>query len=308
MSVRLLKRRYSNGKTSLFLDIHYSGGRKKEALGLYLVKDRLHDREMLKLAEEIRARRELDMQAQLHGALYANKRKQDFVEYYQRLVQTKLSPHTRGSWENALDHLLEYRKPPILFASLDREFFEGFRTHLMNLVSANSAQIYFSRIKTALHQAVRDGIIQVNPVAFVTIKKQEHLPVYLTLDELRALSTTPCPNPHVRAAFLFACFSGLRDSDLRALTWGHVKGEDLTYTQQKTRAPEKAPLAQEAQEILRTVRTLTPSSRVKPADRPDLIFQLPRQSVVDKTLKSGVCGQALTNPSPCTKPGTRSPH
>ncbi len=45
---------------------------------------------------------------------------------------------------------------------------------------------------------------------------------YLTLEEMKAAMTTPCPYEDVKRAFLFSCFTRLRLSDVRSLTWGNI--------------------------------------------------------------------------------------
>ena len=292
MAVKILRRRYPTGRVTLFLDINHAGIRRKESLGLSLSGDRFQNRETLKMAEEIRARRELDLLAESHEVTLTNKRKQNFVEYYERLVATKLSPNTRQSWKDALHHLLEFAGEPLTFARMNREFFEDFKAHLLKTktrrnkpISANSAQIYFSRIKTALNQAVHDNIINQNTASLVSIRKEQHLPVFLTLDEIRKLDETPCSSGVVKAAFLFGCFTGLRYSDISALTWDNIKDGYIEYRQKKTRHPERLPLSQQAREILKAQRGAPRSERIKQALPENVVFYLPRQSVVDKILK-----------------------
>ncbi|MGB6647056.1 MAG: site-specific integrase [Bacteroidota bacterium] len=287
-----MRRRYPSGHVTLFLDINHAGIRKKEALGLSLAGDRFHNRETLKMAEEIRARRELDLLAESHEVTLTSKRKQNFVEYYERLRETKLSSNTRQSWKDALHHLLEFAGEPLTFARMNREFFEDFKAHLLKTktrrekqISTNSAQIYFSRIKTALNQAVKDNIVSQNPASLVSIRKEQHLPVFLTLDEIRKLDETPCSNATVKVAFLFGCFTGLRYSDICALTWDKIKDGFLEFRQKKTGHPERLPLSKQAREILKAQKGAPRSERIRQVLPENVVFYLPCQSVVDKILK-----------------------
>jgi integrase len=45
----------------------------------------------------------------------------------------------------------------------------------------------------------------------------------LTLDEVRSLIETPCYYSNIKNGFLFSCFTGLRFSDVEALTWGKLQ-------------------------------------------------------------------------------------
>jgi site-specific recombinase XerD len=244
------------------------------------------------MAEEIRARRELDLLAETHDVTLTNKRKQNFVEYYERQLATKLSPNTQQSWKDALHHLLGFAGEPLTFARMNREFFEDFKSYLLKTktrrnkpISTNSAQIYFSRIKTALNQALHDNIINQNPASLVSIKKEQHLPVFLTLDEIRKLDETPCSNPTVKAAFLFGCFTGLRYSDISALTWDKIKDGFMEFRQKKTGHPERLPLSKQAKETLNAQKGAPRSERIRQVLPENVVFYLPRQSVVDKILK-----------------------
>ena len=74
------------GKQSLYLDIYHQGRRQYEFLRLYLERDnRAANKEVLRLAEQVRAKRQLELQSAKHGLVPAFKRKADFVEYFRTL-------------------------------------------------------------------------------------------------------------------------------------------------------------------------------------------------------------------------------
>lgn len=67
--IRIREKRLNDGNVSLYLDIYYSGARKKEGLKLYLVPEissaaKLQNANTRKLAEQIKAQRILDIQQQ----------------------------------------------------------------------------------------------------------------------------------------------------------------------------------------------------------------------------------------------------
>lgn len=163
MGVKLIKRRFPSGAVNLYLDVNYNGMRNKESLHLSLNGDRLQNRETIIMAEEIRARREIMLLQQRHEIIHAKSKKGNFVEYVERLIQSKASVHTKKSWQNALNHFVAFAGDVISFGALTSEHFDEFKSYLMSQVSQNSAQIYFSRIKTALYGAVKEGILAANP-------------------------------------------------------------------------------------------------------------------------------------------------
>ena len=92
MGVTIGKKKLSNGRTSLFLDFNYNGVRKKEYLGIVLdnptTKDvRESNKERFKLADAIRAKRELETVAVDYEVndLRMN-RNFDFLKFYKMYV------------------------------------------------------------------------------------------------------------------------------------------------------------------------------------------------------------------------------
>ena len=76
------------------------------------------------------------------------------------------------------------------------------------------------------------------------------------MEELKAAMAAPCPREDVKRAFLFSCFTGLRLSDVRSLTWGKIiKAPDghtlyIRVRMQKTQKLLNVPLSKEALDCL----------------------------------------------------------
>ena len=140
-------------------------------------------------------------------------------------------------------------------------------------------------LRTALHKAVRDGILSADPSVSVTIKKRNKLPVHLSLEEIQLLSKTQCANDQVKAAFLFSCFTGLRYSDVDALTWNNIRDGYIEFLQRKTGEAERLPLSGEAKRILSKQEAAKPSLNLHRTFPENSVFFVPKQPVVDKQLK-----------------------
>lgn len=67
---------------------------------------------------------------------------------------------------------------------------------------------------------------------------KESTRMYLTVEDVRVLSKTPCSNDVIKRAFLFSCLTGLRRSDVVRLTWNDVKQQGkytrIIFKQKKT--------------------------------------------------------------------------
>lgn len=78
--------------------------------------------------------------------------------------------------------------------------------------------LYFDVVVIALNKAVKDEIIPTNPAHKINYKDRpqqgEATKQYLTFEEVKALVATPCKYEVLKQAFLFACFCGLRYSDI----------------------------------------------------------------------------------------------
>ena len=249
MTVKLRKRKLANGNESLYLDIYQSGKRAYEFLGLYLTKDKTASKGTFELAKAIQAKRLVEIQNSEYGFVPHFKKKANFVDYFERLVQGK--PKDESPWNSTLKHLQDFTSARIQFSAVTDDWLETFKTYLVTKVSQNTAHTYFGKIKTALKQAVKEKIILSNPGDLVShIKRQDTERTFLKLTEIERLAQTPCRGLEVKRAFLFSCFTGLRISDIRALQWQNVKGDSIEFRQRKTKGVEYLHLSTMAKQIL----------------------------------------------------------
>lgn len=114
-------------------------------------------------------------------------------------------------------------------------------------LSDNSQLRIYRNLNTALAKAKRNGLIAENPCDYIERrdkpKEKKGTRVYMELEEVKRLIATPFPKTastaDFRNAFLFACCTGLRFSDLRQLSMNHIKkgesGKFIDMTQFKTK-------------------------------------------------------------------------
>jgi len=248
------------------------------------------DKRTLEVANDILAKRRLEFVQENHGFPSATRQERDFLDYCRQIAGTKRSPNTQLVWRHAIDQLEAFDGGgPVTFDRLTEEYLRGFRDHLTANLKQNSAGVYLARIKTAIHQAVRDRILTRNPADGITIKKQTTQREYLTLEELGLLHRTECGNQAVKDSFLFSAFSGLRHSDVKGLTWDKVRKAGPHYSvefiQQKTAEPEWLPFSRQAGKILGAQKGAEYSLKQTAEINPNAVFKLPAQQTIDKAVK-----------------------
>lgn len=278
--IRLRQRKLPTGNTSLYLDIYIDGRRTYEYLKMYLIPektraDKEKNRETLKLADAIRAKRVVELRNGQFGFLSPSTPSLRFYDYYRVMCEKRLGTESRGNWGNwysCLHHLKKYEKREnITFAEITPEWVQGFKDYLENEavawghdfrkrikdkpLSRNSKLSYFNKLRACLNQAYEEGVIPSNPMRGIDgFKPEEGTRMYLTLDEVRKLANTKCEYPQIKAAFLFSCLTGLRRSDVLRLTWGdvHKQGEftRIIFRQKKTSGQEYLDISPQAAELM----------------------------------------------------------
>jgi len=277
--VKLRKKPTSSGKQSLYLDIYMNGSRSYEFLKLYITKDRIQNKEILKLAESIRAKRELEINNQVHGFVPSYLKRITLLNYYESVAIKRVDDKNK-SFFSTLAHLRRYGKGNIPFAAIDEKWLEGFENYLKDLICENSILTYFNNLKALLNRAVKEKIIGINPFTYYRkMKKPDVEKSFLSIEELKKLAKTESDSPNIKRAFLFSCYTGLRLSDVGMLVWGNVNGDKLDFRQKKTKGFEYLPLSETAKMLLFPNKTRILGM---PEDK---VFILPSQQTITLALK-----------------------
>jgi integrase len=270
-----LRQRKKGSKISLYLDYYNNGKREYEYLKLYLIpepeKGKLtkaqkdENSKMLSLAESIRSKRHLEIQNGIYGFNDKEKLKGQFIIYMETLADKRLeSKGNYDNWDSTIKHLRKHAPKDILFSQLDSKFVESFRDYLSKTartpsnkpLAAHSAQSYFNKFRAALKQAVKDGILRTNPSENVdSLPPGDSEREFLTYEELQKVVKQECEIPIMKTAFIFACLSGLRWSDINKLVWSEIQHSDETgwyirFRQKKTKSTETLPISEQACKLL----------------------------------------------------------
>ncbi len=284
VKVKLREKKISGNRQSLYLDFypaipHPETGEltRREFLGLYLFDkaktpiDKQHNKETLRLAEQIRQKRENHLNKPEIYTGYEKEQlkikeqgEKNFVEYFKTLAnKRKASNH--DNWVSAYNYLETFTKGNLKFANLNERFCNDFKEYLLTTKSnksnkvtlaQNSAVSYFNKLKATLKQAYKDGYLQTDLNKKIEpIKQAESRRNFLTIEELNRLVKTECNNPLLKRAAIFSALTGLRFSDIKNLVWGAIQysvenGYSIQFTQQKTKGVEVLPISEQAYSLL----------------------------------------------------------
>lgn len=271
----ILRKRKKGDKISLYLDYYSNGKRKYEYLHLYLKpkppKGRLsksdsdENRKTLALAESVRSKRHFEIERGIYGFNDREKQKGSFIGYMEHLAnKRKASSGNYGNWDSTIKHLKKFAPLNVTFEQIDKKWLEDFKYYLLNTarksseepLSQNSASSYYNKIRAAIREAYKEGIINRNPADQTEgIKPGDHEREFLTYEELQKVAKEECRIPILKRAFLFSSLSGLRWSDINKLTWAEVQhskeiGHYIRFTQKKTKGAETLPISEQAFDLL----------------------------------------------------------
>lgn len=293
MGVTLRQRKYKSGTISFYLDIYENRERKFEFLKIKIKESdpRELKKEKKELAENIRSKRSLEIQSGEHGFIPSHKKKIIFNDYYLNFLNNYEKNDIR-MFNHAYEKFGEFTNFQKIKASqITFNLIDGFREYLQSgaaRLSGETPQNYFVRFKRVIKKAYQDGLItptEYDKIRGLSIKKKANRALrkeILNIEELKLLKETECSNPEVKKAFLFACFTGLGEAEIRSLTWNRIQDQKLRIFREKTGEPVFNKLPTFIMEMLEEIG--------KPHE---FVFSLPSDVSVGKSLKKWVANAGI---------------
>ena len=273
-TVTLRTRKIKKGtQLSFYLD-YYPGYRdestmkvqRHESLGIYIFakpknqRERDYNERMTEKAEALRCRRYESIVNERYDFFDRERMKGDFLAYFKQKADKK-----NCKWQHAYKHFARFCNNKCRFDEINVDFCNRFREYLMTApqtihtehkLHINSVSGYWSTFRAVLHTAYREHKIMENPNGF--LERIDTIPTekeHLSQPELVSLANTDCKEPVLKKAFLFSCLTGLRKSDVKALTWKKIQpygdgGMYITVRMQKTQQLVNNPVSEEALELI----------------------------------------------------------
>lgn len=267
--VRLREKELANGVRSLYLDIYVNGKRSYEFLKLYLIPEtnpqaKVQNENTMRAANTIKLNRILEITSNKAGlkntSIRAKMLLKDWMETF-RQTQEQKGVKDQKLIHNTIHALTAYNIN-VAMRDVNRDYIIGLTNFLRNdyrsprgkKLKDYSIINYLGCLRNALNMAVREDVIADNPIMKLSaqdkVKAPESQREYLTVEEVQQLEATDSPYPHIKQAFLFACYTGLRCSDVRSITWGKIVKDGEKYRLHtvmfKTKRPFYIPLSKKA--------------------------------------------------------------
>jgi site-specific recombinase XerD len=224
-------------KNKIYLDVYFKGNRKWEKTGLSICKDARQNKETMRIAEILRSKRETQLVTGENDLLDPIKSKDTLYAYMQD------NPNQASQW--TLQYLESFPGgTKIKLSEVSKTWVNKFKDYLIEKsgLHQNTARNYLKAIKQNLNQAVKDNILPKNPADGIeNIKFIEPDRVFLNKDEVELfakVNTLSETETTIKRAFVFACLTGIRLSDIKTLKWENIDhsstGTLLVKRQKKT--------------------------------------------------------------------------
>ena len=305
--IALRAKALKGGRQSLYLDYYVEGSKnhnhKYEFLKLYLLpetskENRELNKVTLQSAKAIQAQRLIERangKANIRSKADSRINIIDYMRHFADLkAQYGQSKQRESTILKVIKHI-EIYNPNVTLSQIDKAYCLGFVRYLStaksfkekenpNILSRYTTHNYYNALVAVLNNAVREELIETNPASKVSAEEKKMITptsnerTYLSLEELQSLIGTKCGNENVKRAFLFACYTGLRYSDIVTLQWEDIKKEgdrmSVQKTMIKTRQLITVPIGKAA------------ASYLPPRKKGGKVFSLPLISSVSNSLKA----------------------
>jgi integrase/recombinase XerD len=282
-----LRKKKGKEKSRYYLDVYHNGHRQYEFLDLYFVASRNPfdtemNRQHKELAEQIRAKKQLELESGNYDIQPKHKKQVAFLDYFEQWKQNYPNKDVRlviACQKYFVRFLDEYQiSKRITTRQITKELVKKFRAYLDKYLSGETPYNYFSKFIKLCGDATEDKFMVVNPCKGIKNSRPDGLKKdILTIDEIQALKAAEMPNNEVKKAFLFCLNTGLRWVDIKVLKWQNIDGDVLKLSQAKT--------GKEAIVYLNDYALSLLSERAK---RDELVFVLPSHTAALYNLREWV--------------------
>ena len=301
-----------DGRRHIYLDIYKDGKRTYEYLKLYLLPEsdagaEKTNAKTIKEAEAILKKRIRELKKEPEESKYLKKEVEqpkdetlllDWIKEFEEL-QRRRGVKSLGATKRFHVAVQDFGRNPTL-KDIDKQFCLAYIDFLRSYTkkdgtdySVKSKFDMFECLNNAINTAIQQEILTANPINKIDrserIRRKESQRDFLTIDEVKRLIATPCDNPTVKQAYLFACSCGLRLGDVLNLKWKDISEDKGTWRASilmlKSQYPLYIPLGEQARKWMPEQGEDGPNEKV---------FKLNRQAI-NENLQSWAEAAGITN-------------
>tara|TARA_B110000238_G_scaffold197218_1_gene239381 strand:- start:58 stop:1227 length:1170 start_codon:yes stop_codon:yes gene_type:complete len=228
--------------------------RVRESLGIFLwvnpkgAKQKQHNKET-QIKADFRLKRLInEYESGLYNVYNPENRKINFTDYWLEWANdhctgdqtdTTKNRSNFSQFKTSLKHFKAFTGDQLTIGDIDFSLCERFARYLSkeaikysdgSKLKTSTVNTFYKKFDLVVWSLFNKGLlIGTHPAPRKLIilpkivqKKKE----YLTIDELKSLDYSECDNPQYAKGFMFACYTGLRSSDITALKWEDVRTKD----------------------------------------------------------------------------------
>ena len=212
----------------------------------------------------------------LHDKLGTDLEKLDFESYFEKYIADASiikQKNTIKSYVTVLNKLKEFeklKKYPLTFKTINVEFYQKYIDFIVGDLKQlnNSAGKHIKIIKSFMNYCINNGInIKNEDFKKFKVFRDDVDIIYLEEFELKQiyeLDNISSSLEHVKDNFCFACYTGLRFSDLSKLKFENFKKDYIEIRTEKTKSLLRIPLTFYAKRILKKYDNQFPNQPLPP--------------------------------------------
>jgi len=177
----------------------------------------------------------------------------EFARFFLEETEHTYSQGTYNRYSSVLAKMKRY-KEEWLFSDLDYGFMQDYTNHLLKINKESTVMANLSAIRKFLNAAKAKNIKMPLEIKQLKIKNIKSNPVHLEIDELQKMwkyyfsDFIPQKHQVTLGYFLFACFTGLRHSDLMQIERQYIT-DKIKLISKKTNEPITVNVTKKAKQV-----------------------------------------------------------
>ena len=182
----------------------------------------------------------------------------DYILGYLEENKTKFKIETWFGYKSQISKMLKFKKE-ILFSDINEKFINDYRQYMVNTLSnnENTASKSLRVLRTFVNISMRFGYLKTNPFQYTSIKKVDGKRDFLSIEELNKITDYYSKDDFAQSIekdilgyFLFACYTGLRYSDLKIFSMDSIIDNSIHLRMHKTGYLVNIPLSKKAKKFI----------------------------------------------------------